>query len=184
MREQVNEIRALGLVPSVLEADGVALTKSNDVVRDSMRGSTEVNSMKKNELSRQGAIATMALASFLRPRLAQDAKLNLLPVFNGITFKNYTERKGDVLRRIEKACKGKIAIDTSLGEVAEFLDMLDGGGNPMEDDDEMPAEMEKPIKEVGEKFAEPDQMDADPLSAVMAFLKDKLRPEDLQQVME
>ena len=137
----------------------------------------------KYSLTRQGAIAVCATAAFLRPRLAQDASLNLLPVFADITAKNFGSKKGDILRRIDRACRGKIAIDTTLGEVAEFLDMLDAHGDPLNENDEMPEEMEKPVKDIGEKFAEPDVMDADPMSAVEGFLKDKLSEADLHHVL-
>lgn len=138
----------------------------------------------KTKLTRQGAIATCVLASYLRPRLAQDETINLLPIFGDVTAENFGGRKGELLRKIEKACRGKIAADATIGEVAELLDMIDSHGAALEEDDELPKELEKPVHEVGEKFAEPDVMDADQLSAVEAFLKDKLDPADLHQVLE
>jgi DNA-binding transcriptional MerR regulator len=184
-----NVVRALGLSPGVLEADDISSSKSKkDVVATDSKKEPSMATKQKVKLTRQGAIATLALAAILRPKLAQDETINLIPIVGGVTAAEFGSRKGEILRKIERACKGKLAKDTSLGEVAEFLDMLDQGqqggeGGHEEDLDEMPQELEKPVKEVGEKFAEPDKMDADPMEEVIHFLKGKLDEEDLKTVM-
>lgn len=183
-RTPADAIRALGLDPSVLESDESQARDSKDGVSDK-----EIN-MKKAKLSRQGAICIGVMASYLRPKLAQDMSVNLLPIFDGVTAKNYSQKRPQILRDIKRACSGKLARDTSLGEVAEFLDMLQAhpdqvqGEEEQEVPDELPGELEKPMQNIGSKFAEPDVMDADPLTSVEAFLKDKLEPADLHQVLQ
>lgn len=174
-------IRTLGLDASVLEASDVPSSKKVDVASYSRK---EPIMAHRANLTRQGAITTLALAAILRPKLAQDQKINLIPIVGSVPAAEFGGKKKEIFRKIERACRGKLARDTSLGEIAEFLDMLDGHGDPIEENDEVPEELEKPVKEVGENFAEPDIMDADPMEEIKAFLQGKLDEEDIAKLME
>lgn len=138
--------------------------------------------MKKVK-TRQGAAAMLATAAYLRPRLAQDATVNLVPIFADLTARNFNDKRDTILQRIKTACRGKLAQDSPLGEVAEILDMVRAHPGS-EEEDELPEGMEEPVNKVGEEFAEPDSMDADPLHEVEEFLRDKLDDGDLQKVLE
>lgn len=162
-------IRALGLDSKILDEDIVA-------------GDSKERLNMKTKLTRQGAIATCVLASYLRPKLAQDAKIDLRPIFKGITAKDFKEKKSDLVKAIEKKVNPILAKDATIGEVAELLDMIEAHGVEGEDA-EVPESLQKEVGEIGEKFAEPDVMDADPMAKVEEFLKGKLSDEDLAQCL-
>jgi len=112
----------------------VALVREGRAGADVLVGdSKETITMPNARLkSRTAALAIGVLSAHLRPMLAKDAKLNLLPVFKGISAKNFTEKKPVVLDRLKKQLKlkPKIAMDATIGEVAELLDMIEAHGAP------------------------------------------------------
>ena len=93
--------------------------------------------MAQKPLSRKAALLQGAALAFLHPKLAQDSRINLAPIFAGITAKNFGEKKKDVAEALVKAASGKLAADASLDlEAAEkLLDALQDI-NPAEDDAE------------------------------------------------
>ena len=149
------------------------------VVGDSMEKVTMTT--KKEGLSRRAGIALLATAAWIRPRLAQDAVLDLRPAFRGVTAKNFADQKGHIVARLGDLTKGKLAKDATIGEVAELLDMIESHGVEGEEE-EMPEPMADEAERIGEKFAEKDAMDAEPLADVESFLQGKLSDEDLAQV--
>lgn len=94
------------------------------------------------KMSRQAAIAVMVVSSALRPKLAADSKLNLLPLFKDVTGKNFKEMKPAILKGLRSQLKlrpviaadskkpmtNKLAMDATIGEVAELLDMIESHG--------------------------------------------------------
>ena len=137
-------------------------------------------SARKDGLSRRAGIALLATAAWIRPRLAQDAVLDLRPAFRGVTAKNFADQKGSIVARLGDLTKGKLAKDATIGEVAELLDMIESHGTEGDEDD-MPEPMADAAENIGEKFAERDAMDAEPLAAVEEFLRGKLSDEDLER---
>jgi hypothetical protein len=165
-------LQALGLDKRALEADQLAGDSKPQVRKD-----------KAMKSSRTAVLGTLALAAMLRPRLAQDAKLDLRPVFKGVTDRNFVKSKPLIIQRLDRSLRGKLARDATIGEVAELLDMIDSHGVEA-DGGEVPEQLHDTAEEVGEKFAEPDVMDASPMAEVEEFLKSKLDEEDLHAVLE
>jgi hypothetical protein len=119
----------------------VALVKEGRAGSDVVVGDSKENLMttKKVRMSRQAAIAISVLSANLRPKLAKDAKLDLLPLLAGVTTANYRESKPAIIAGLKKQLKlhpaiikqaGKpaLAMDATIGEVAELLDMIEAHG--------------------------------------------------------
>lgn len=68
-------------------------------------------------------LACQLTARSLRPVLAKDAKINLMPIFAGVTSKNFD--KAAILKAVEKETRGKLAKDANLGHITELLDHLE-----------------------------------------------------------
>jgi hypothetical protein len=66
-----------------------------------------------------------ALSSYLRPRLAMDAQLDVATIFKGVTGKNFGAKKGAIAERIRAQSKDKLAKDANLNDVEKVLDMLE-----------------------------------------------------------
>ena len=132
----------------------------------------------KAMLSRKGSIVRGAMATYLRPKLAVDAKVDLPKLLAGTTAANYTARKPVIADALRKATKDKLAKDANLDDVMDMLDALDDEG--MLDPDAMDAETDPedtnpPAPKNGEP---PKGEDADPMDALKSFLQSKLSPED------
>lgn len=88
--------------------------------------------------SRKAMLVQGVVAGALIPKLAQDAKIDIGPVFAGITRDNYAKSRATILRGVEKATKGKLAQDMDLADVMPLLDAMvevEGGSDPDIDDD-------------------------------------------------
>lgn len=115
-------------------------------------------------LSRKAAMSHGALTVYLLPKLAKDAKIDLTPIFNGVTAKNFKERKPAIVKGIGDLTKGKLAKDASIEDVAKLLDSLDGV-DPVEAKDS-----EEPVA-----VTDPDDAgatDADPVEGLRKYLGD------------
>jgi hypothetical protein len=166
-------IKALGLDEKLLEAESIV-------------GDSKENLNMKNKLTRKAGLALLTTAAILRPKLAQDAKVNLTEIFKGAEGKTFAEKVPNIIKGLEAATKGKLAKDESLGEVAHFLDMIRGAEEGKQDDVEdepLPEDDAGAAEQIGENFAEPDTMDAEPMAQVESFLKGKLSDEDLEKCM-
>lgn len=77
----------------------------------------------RTELSRKAVLSEGALMHFLAPKLAQDAKVNLASIFDGVTDVNFGRKKPDILGRLKAELKGKttIAMDAKSEEGAEKI---------------------------------------------------------------
>lgn len=62
-------------------------------------------------LSRKALLAQGALSAIARPLLAQDAKIDLKPIFAGVTAKNFKAKRADIVKGYMKALEGKLATD-------------------------------------------------------------------------
>jgi len=131
---------------------------------------------KKDLLTRKGAVAMGALMIALKPKLAMDAKIDLAPLFKGVTAKNFKEKKSAIVEGLTTLTVGKLAQDASINDVAALLDSLEGV-EPAEavDDD---ATVGLPV--VGQGPSE-TTMDAG-AEGVRQFLTGKLSDEDLAKV--
>lgn len=72
-------------------------------------------------------VSAIALATYLKPRLAMDAKPVgiLAKVFDGITGKNFVEQRPVIVSRIKANYTPMLAKDASLDDVGKVLEMLD-----------------------------------------------------------
>jgi 8-oxo-dGTP pyrophosphatase MutT (NUDIX family) len=188
----------------------VALVKEGRAGSDVVVGDSKETVMSNTKIkSRQAALAISVLSHALRPKIAKDAKLDLLSIFAGVTAKNYKEKKPEILDQVKKGLKlrPKVAMDATIGEVAELLDMIEAHGKESMDDSlsdpmsnamtdasaPMPMQSEmnggmagqggvagEEMQEMGAEASAP----TDPVDQVENFLKGKLSSQDLLTVME
>lgn len=156
------------------------------MVGDSIHGMADVADNKETAmtkpvvLSRKAAVTLGALVGYLKPKLAQDAKLNFYPILADVTAKNFKDKKASILSGLKSGTAGKLAKDASIDDVAQLLDALEceevmegadsdpNSGLPMSKED-----MEKKAKDKKAKDAEPD-------GKAKEFLKGKLSAEDMK----
>jgi hypothetical protein len=81
--------------------------------------------MSKTVLSRKAAVAQGALLVYLRPKLAQDAKIDLTPILAKITKDNFKDSKPSIITALTERTKGKLAQDASLDDAGSLLDSID-----------------------------------------------------------
>ncbi len=80
--------------------------------------------MPKATLSRGAAAAHAALAVYLRPKLAQDAKIDLASVLAKVTSANFGAQKPAIIAGVKKQAEGKLAQDASLDDIGEVVEAL------------------------------------------------------------
>lgn len=88
-------------------------------------GDPFVNSMEHSTMkhSKTAIAVAAALRTYLRPKLAQDAKLgDLAPIVRGITAKNLESEKPRLINAIKGRTQGKLAQDADLADLAEVID--------------------------------------------------------------
>ena len=98
--------------------------------------------MPQAVLSPRALALRAALYTILRPRLAQDQKLDLNPVLLALRKgKSLKEQKPVITRAINDAVQGKLAQDTDIEDVANFLDAIENlTDSPLTDVPELPDE--------------------------------------------
>lgn len=155
----------------------VALVKEGRAGSDVVVGDSaiakleEVFDMSKLVLTRKGSVALGAIMIALKPKLAQDAKLDLGPIFAKLTDKNFSARKAGIITGLKKATTGKLAHDATIDDVIKVVDALEGT-EVMEGADTDP--------ETGEEMDDDDtSMDAE-AGALQNFLKGKLGADDFK----
>lgn len=158
----------------------VALVKQGRAGADVVVGdSMEIVLMasKNQKFSHIASVSLGALAVFLQPKLAQDSKVNINPALAGVTAKNFTEKKPEIVKAITDLTKNYLAKDASIEGLAELLDKLEvvkDAGDPADLD----PKADLPI--VGAGPDEDESMDADPMAGAKEFLKGKLSAEDMK----
>lgn len=153
------------------------------VVGDSME-TVIMSTSKSVKLSRAAAVSLGALAVYLAPKLAKDAKLDITPAIADLTSKNFKEQKPKIVEALKKLTTGKLAQDADIDGVLDLLDKLDvveaealadagGGGGGSE------ADSNSGLPIVG-KGLTGETMDADPMGPAKEFLQGKLSAEDMK----
>jgi hypothetical protein len=66
-----------------------------------------------------------ALAVYLNPKMAADAKVDLAAMLKGVDAKNWISHKPKIKTALDAAVKGKLAQDADIADVIEMLDQLD-----------------------------------------------------------
>lgn len=143
--------------------------------------------------SRKALMAEGALMAYLAPRLALDAKVNLAPVFDGVTDDNFGQTKAAMLDRLRAATKGKfkLATDERVEGAEKMLEEIDkkepkakdsrrrgkdstakenGEGEEDDDDTAMDAEMAAGWERIKDKLKGNDEAEPD-IEAMDAFMK-------------
>jgi len=134
---EVNGERYDGVMREIV-GNHVALVKEGRAGSDVVVGDTNEEIRMKTTLI--GAMVLNAIAGCVAPKLAQDQKVELSAApFQGITSKNFKERKPQILAELKKLTEGKLAADASIDDVTELLDKLEKVEGV---DAEMPAGLE------------------------------------------
>lgn len=142
-------------------------------------------------LTRKAAMTLGALHGFLKPRLAQDAKLDLTGILAKVTSKNFGAQKPVLIRGITRALDGKLAKgvklakDASVEGLATLLDALE---SEKAMDDPLPLETDPgagpPMEDPDKSMDDEGGPDHGAHEQIMAFLQDKLSPEDLSAIQQ
>lgn len=133
--------------------------------------------------SRKALLAAGAAAVWIKPRLAQDAQIDLSPAFLGVTRANFKARKPAIIAAITKAAQGKIAQDATLDDIVELVDALEDVTDGEVDDDAIAEAVAADPAPVDDDPVAVDA-DGDKISELLAFLKGKLSDDDLAAATE
>lgn len=139
---------------------------------------TEENQpMKVVRLSRTAAVAKGALLAYLRPIMAQDAKINIDEALADVTAKNFKERRPDLIKAISTHVSGKLAKDAKM-EMDKMEKAMDVAEMEKEAEDaETEANSGLPMPGGGKKKAE-DKKAMD--KRARDWLKEKLSEDDME----
>ncbi|MGO4171566.1 DUF2213 domain-containing protein [Bosea sp. TAF32] len=115
-----------------LSANHVALVKEGRAGPDVVVGDEMpipkikefISMAKKPSITRGGAAALTALSLYLKPKLAQDAKVDLSSVLAKVTSSNFAGRKPAIIAGVKKQAEGKLAQDASLDDIGEVVEAL------------------------------------------------------------
>jgi hypothetical protein len=148
---------------------------SGAVVGDSALREQEDIQMKNVILTRKGAAAFGALSAYMKPKMATDQKIDLAPLFAGVSAKNFKDKKAGIVTSLKKSAEGKLAKDANIDDVTELLDALE---------DVLPIEVADPVAAATVAPVDPDAdkaKDSDD-TALRAFLKEKgMSDEDIEK---
>jgi hypothetical protein len=120
--------------PDVLVADEALPTPIDFQLKDTAM---------THPLSGKAQLARGALAAWLPPKLAADAKVDLRTVLMGTTAQNWAQAKPQIVQRLKEATHGKLAKDATLDDVHGLLDRLDGEAEERAGDDEAETDEER-----------------------------------------
>ena len=122
-------------------------------------------------LSRKATATLGALIAYLRPKVAQDAKINLYPLMAELTSKNFKDKKAAIIKGLSDI---KLAKDASIEDVAQLLDALESEEvlEGIDADPNSGLPMSGTVK----------TYDEDPHEGLKGFLKDKISEDDMAEV--
>jgi len=152
-------------------------------------------STEKNDMpTRLANTALQLTAAMIRPVLAKDAKIDLMPIFKDVTSKNFSASK--ITMALDSALKGKLAKDADphMGHVAQMLDHLEGAAKPETVDASVSEAQHKAMEaaahgesdldipeKVGKEFTAKDEAS----EKMKGFLKEKgMSEDDISAVMD
>jgi 8-oxo-dGTP pyrophosphatase MutT (NUDIX family) len=134
----------------------------------------ETFEMSKVLLTRMGSVARGALMVALKPKLAQDAKIDISPLLVNLTGKNFKAKKPSIVAGLKKLTTGKLATDASIDDVIKLVDAL-------EDNEVMEGADTDP--DSGEEVDPDASMDAEG-GGLRDFLKGKLGEDDYMKACD
>jgi hypothetical protein len=170
-----------------LVGNHVALVKEGRAGPDVVVGDAAIQKLKEMidmtakpvVLTRKAAVAKGAILAYLRPKLAQDAKIDLNPLLKDVTAKNFKEKKASIFSGIKERTKDKLAKDANVEDITGLLDALE----QVEEKEGADADPETGLP-MDEEELKKKTMDADPAAKLEAFLKGKLSDADLAKACE
>lgn len=118
-------------------------------------------------LTRVAAVTKGALMTYLAPKLAQDAVIDIHPLIKGLSRKNFGTKRNELLGGITNLVKDKLAKDAELDHLPELLEALE----KEEEEEEGEEEGLDEGTQTGASSAVP--------SAAHEFLQGKLSSEDM-----
>lgn len=142
------------------------------IVGDSMPAPFFHKDILNMTISRTAQAAHGALAVYLKPKLAADAKVDYAAALRGVTAKNWKAGKPEVLARVKAVTAGKLAKDADIADAIEVLDRLDDIVDEMKDQDTA----------AGAAAVAPDAEGGSLAEKVLALLEGKISPEDMASV--
>jgi uncharacterized protein len=156
------------------------------VVGDAAHPSLQEVFQMSKLLSRKAALSHGAMMVYLLPKLAADAKIDLTPLFKGVTAKNFKEQKPAIIKGLGTLTKGKLARDASIEDVAKLLDSLDGVDPAEAKDEEVEADptdttMDSDPIEGLRKYLGECGMDAEGIEKACAMMKPKATDESPEE---
>lgn len=83
-----------------------------------------------SSLSRKALIVKGSVMTYLQPKLAADARVNLDEVLDDVDNDNYKDKIHALLWRITDAIKGKLAGGASISDLKQLLEALKQVGEP------------------------------------------------------
>lgn len=148
----------------------VAIVKEGRAGSDVVVGDSKEQLLMKS-LTVHGVLAASLIGRMILPRLAQDAKLSVSQACLGLDAKNYATVRPKIIEAVKASITGKLkpqfAMDTTIGDVNNLLDKLEGGAEKLEKPDtadEMMTEANSAVPMVEEA------VDADPVAKIKEFL--------------
>lgn len=100
----------------------VALVEDGRAGPEVVVGDSKERLMASQKPTRIAAAALRITAAYLKPVMAADAKLDIGKLFEGLTSKNFKEKKPGIIAGLKKL---KLAKDASMENVAHMLDTLE-----------------------------------------------------------
>lgn len=160
-----------------IDFNHVALVPEGRAGADVVVGDSKPNgeTFMKTVLSRKGTFLAGAIAAYLAPRLAQDCKIDVSSFFQGVTTKNFKDKKATIAADIKS--KVTLAKDAELDHIEELLDKLERQEVAEGADADPNSGLPMNADEMEAKKAE-DKKAKD--AAGKEFLKGKLSAEDLK----
>jgi 8-oxo-dGTP pyrophosphatase MutT (NUDIX family) len=160
----------------------VALVSEGRAGPDVVVGDEQIKPRKETDMakkpvvmSRMASVAHGAILAYLRPKIAQDAKIDLVPILKGVTAKNYDAKL--IGADLQKVVTGKLAQDADISDVVDLLDTLKAVGAAEDDLDPNAGQLN-----AGKVRGEDEDLDtaATEKARVMEFLKNKLSEDEMK----
>lgn len=163
----------------------VALVREGRAGDDVVVGDSKPKEMQMTKvLSRKAVSARGAIIAYLMPKLAMDAKVDVTPIFEGVTVKNFAAKKAGIVAGVTKLTTGLLAHDASIADMAKLVDALEkdevAEGADADPETGEPMPMEKIVAAAPEAMDEDEDEDEEREKRRREFLTGKLSAEDMK----